>query len=83
MRWHDGEKGFEETFNCVPVHIDNASAPHVAGNKSYISRAKHVALRLFYVGDIIQEGKIAIYYVLTDLNVADIGTKLLSRHRHL
>ena len=29
-----GELGFEETFKCVQIHIDNASALHVAGNKT-------------------------------------------------
>lgn len=42
------ELGLEETFKCVPICIDNSSALHVAGNKTYSSRAKHVALRLFY-----------------------------------
>ena len=51
-----GELGFEETLNCVPIHIDNVL--HVAGNKTYSSRAKHAALRLFYVLEIIQQGKI-------------------------
>ena len=51
----------------------------MAGNKSYSSRAKHVALRLFYVRDTIRKGKITISYVLTEPNVADIGTKFLSK----
>ena len=29
-----GELGFEETFKCVPIHIDNTSALHVAGYKT-------------------------------------------------
>ena len=29
-----GELEFEETFTCVPIHIDNNSALHVAGNKT-------------------------------------------------
>ena len=72
-------------FKCVSIHIDNTSALHVAGNKTYSSRAKHVALRLFYVREIIQEGKISIQYIPTELNRRDIGTKFLSKqcHRYL
>ena len=76
------ELGFEEAFKCIPVHIENTSALYVAGNKTYSSRVKHVALRLFYVREIIQEEKISIHYVPTELNIADIGTKFLSKHRH-
>lgn len=42
------ELGFKERFNCVPLHIDNTSALHVAGNQTYSSCAKQVALRYFY-----------------------------------
>lgn len=42
-----GELGFEETFKCVSIHIDKTSTLQVAGNKTYSSRAKHVALSLF------------------------------------
>ena len=78
-----GEVGFEEMFKCVSIHIDNTSALHVAGNKTYSSRAKHVALRLFYVREIIQEGKISIHYIPTEFNIADMGTKFLNKHRQL
>lgn len=39
------EPGFKEDSKCVPLHIDNNSALHVARNQTYISRAKHVAFR--------------------------------------
>ena len=52
---------FEETFKCVRIHIDNTSALHVPGNKTYSSFAKHVALKL-YVREIIQEGKARIHF---------------------
>ena len=76
-----GELGFEETFKCAPIQIDNTSALHVARNKTYSSRAKHVALRLFYVCEIIQQGEISIRFIPTEFNTADIETKFLSKHR--
>lgn len=62
------ERGFEETFKCIPMHIDNTLGLHVARNKTYSSRAKHVALRLFYVRELIQESKIGTHYILTELS---------------
>ncbi|CAM9264784.1 unnamed protein product [Laminaria digitata] len=67
---------------CVPTHIGNTSAFHVTGNKTYSPRVKHVALRFFYVREIIQECKISIHHVPTELNMTDMGTKFLSKHRH-
>ena len=77
-----GELDFEETFKCVPIHIDNTSALHVTGNKTYSLLTKLVALRLFSVREIVEEGKISIRHIPTEFNTADIGTTLLSKHRH-
>ena len=76
------ELGFGEKFKCVPLHIDNTSALHVAGNHTFSSSAKHVALRLFYIREIVQEGKVSIHYVPTEDNIFDLETKLLNRNRH-
>ena len=37
-----------ESFDSVPLHIDNTSALHIAGNCTYIPRAKHIALRYYF-----------------------------------
>ena len=37
--------GFAESFDSVPLHIDNTSALHVAGNRTYSLHAKYIALR--------------------------------------
>ena len=76
------ELGFGDTFKLVPLHIDNTSAPHVAGNHTFSSRAKHVARRLFYVREVVQESKVSIHYVPTEDNISDLGTKLLNKNRH-
>ena len=41
------ELGFKDGFDSVPLFIDNTSELHVAGNRSYSPRAKHMALRYF------------------------------------
>ena len=57
----------------------------MAGNHTFSSRAKHVALRLFYIREVVQEGMVSIHYVPTEDNISDLGTKFLNknRHRHL
>ena len=37
--------GFGESFGSVTLYIDNTSALYIAGNHTYIPRAKHIALR--------------------------------------
>ena len=57
------ELEFGKAFKCVPFYIGNASALHVAGNSTFSSRAKHVAVRVFYIHEIVQERKVSIHYV--------------------
>ena len=51
------EFGFTEGFWSIPVYIDNTSASHVAGNRTFSPRAKHLALRYFFVQELVKEGK--------------------------
>ena len=39
------ELGFKDEFDSVSLFVDNTSALHVAGNRTYSPRAKHIALR--------------------------------------
>ena len=76
------ESGFTEGFWSVPVYIDNTSALHVAGNRTFSPRAKHIALRYFFVQELVKEGKVSIHFVKTDQQLADLGMKHLEKHRH-
>ena len=51
------ELGFTEGFRSVPVYIDNASAMHVAGNRTFSPGANNIALRYFFVQELVKEGK--------------------------
>ena len=42
------ELDFDKSFGSVPLHIDNTSVLYIAGNYTYIPRAKHIALRYFF-----------------------------------
>ena len=52
--------GFKEGFGSVPLYINNTSVFHVAGNRTYRPRAKHIALRYFFAQELVKEGKITI-----------------------
>ena len=76
------ELGFGENFGSVPLHIDNTSALYMTGNHTYIPRAKHIALRHYFFVQELVEGKIGIHYVKSEDQLADLGTKQHSKHRH-
>ena len=76
------ELGFNEGFGSVSLLIDTTSALHVAGNRTYSPRAKHIALRYIFVQESAEEGKIIIRFVKTQDQIADPGTKRANKHRH-
>ena len=74
---------FGESFGSVPLHIDNTSALHIADNRTYIPRAKHIALRYYFFVQELVEGKVSIHYVKkSEGQLADLGTKHHRKHRH-
>ena len=75
------ELGFAEGFRSVTVYIDNTSVLHVAGNRTFSPRAKHIALRYFFVQELVKEGNLTIHFVKTEQQLADLGTKPLKRYR--
>ena len=73
---------FKERFDSVPLYMYDTLALHVAGNRTYSPRAKHIALRYFCVQELVEEGKIATHFVKTQAQIADVGTKHVNNHRH-
>ena len=65
----------------MPLYIDNTSALHLTSKRTYSPRAKHIALRYFFAQDLVEEGKITIHFVLTQNQIADLGTKHVNKHR--
>ena len=68
------ELGFGKVFGQVPLHIDNTATLHVIGNRAFSSRNKHIALRFFYIRELVKENKITTHYISTENQLADIGT---------
>ena len=81
------ELRLDTRFDSVAPYIDNTSALHVAGNRTYSSRVKHVALRYFFIQELGKEGRIIIHYVkigdllLTLAPSISVGTKHFSKQR--
>ena len=75
------ELGFGKEFAQVPLYCGNTATLHALGNRSFSSRTKHIALRFFFIRQLVTEGKISVHYIPTDDNPADIGTKHLNKHR--
>ena len=78
------ELAFGKLFESVPLFGDNTGALHIAGISTYSSRTKHIALRFFYLKELNKDGKITIHHVATQKQLADVGTKFLTKktHRH-
>ena len=75
------ELRFGTRFDSVPLHINNTSALHVARNRIYSSRVKHVALRYFFIQKLAKEGRITAKCVRAEDQLADIGTKHSRKQR--
>lgn len=74
--------GFKEQFKCVPLHIHNTSALHVAVSQPYISRGKQVALRCFHIRDFLKERLVSVHCTPTEKKLADLRTNFLNKQRH-
>ena len=62
------ELGFGKEFEQVPLHIDNTATLHVIGNRAFSSRTKHIALRFFYIRELVKENKITTHYHRRSIN---------------
>ena len=66
----------------VVVRIDNVGAMFMAENSSTSQRTRHIDIRYKWVAEFIEAGEIAVVFVKTDDNDADIFTKNTSRVIH-
>ena len=74
--------GFDGSFGSVLLYIDNTSALHVAGNRTYSPRAKLTALRYFFVQELVEEGEVSIHDVKSEDQLAGLGTKQHHSKQH-
>ena len=62
----------------VPLMIDNIGAVYMAQNAVNNKRTKHIDIRYHFIREHIKNGAVELFYVETNLNIADIMTKALS-----
>lgn len=61
-----------KVISATTIYIDNRSAISIAKNTGYSPRAKHIDLRYDFVCDHIDKGYIALEYVPSALQLADV-----------
>jgi len=64
------------------IKVDNTSAIRLVENPEFHKRTKHIDIRYHFTRELVEEKKIAIEYVSTDDQLADILTKPLSKTKH-
>lgn len=75
------EIGFEQPKPAM-LYGDNAGSIALTKNTKGNSRVKHIDIRHHYIRERVEEGDIAVEYVPTEDNIADLFTKSLGRVAH-
>ena len=69
-------------FDLVQIYCDSTGALHIAGNSTYSSRTKHIALSFFFLRELVQSGKFTIHHVAIQTMLVDCATKHLTKVQH-
>ncbi|CAE7215048.1 unnamed protein product [Symbiodinium sp. CCMP2456] len=64
-------------------HYTDASAAKSMMERSGVGRVRHLSVRVLWTQQLVAEKVVVLGKVATDVNVADLNTKCLSRHRML
>ena len=65
------------SYTKVPIYCDNQSAIAMTGNPVQHSLTKHIRIRYHFIREHVQQKEIAIHFIPTDQQLADIFTKPL------
>ena len=71
------ELGFKASKEPMRLHCDNQAAIDSSYNPENHARTKHIDRRHYFIRELVEEGKIVVPFVPTDLNLADFFTKPL------
>jgi len=76
-----GELNFN--LHSIPLCGDNQGSIFIASNAVQEKWTKHIDICYHYIREVVESGKVKLYYVETEENYADIFTKNLSRDKYL
>ncbi|PKA49890.1 Retrovirus-related Pol polyprotein from transposon TNT 1-94 [Apostasia shenzhenica] len=65
----------------IPIKCDNTSAICLTKNPIQHSRTKHIEIRHHFIRDHVERGEVALEYISTEFQLADIFTKPLHEDR--
>ncbi|CAH9094710.1 unnamed protein product [Cuscuta europaea] len=74
-------KDYGYTFCHIPIYSDSQSAIAITSNPVHHSRTKHIDLRYHFIKDHVEKGDIDMYFVSSELQLADLFTKALDEKR--
>nr|GEV54943.1 retrovirus-related Pol polyprotein from transposon TNT 1-94 [Tanacetum cinerariifolium] len=69
---------YDVLYDKVPIFCDNTSAISISNNPVLHSRTKHIDIGYHFIRDHILKGAIELYFIPTELQLADIFTKPLA-----
>ena len=75
------ELGFPQTTS-TSLHADNTSAIQNSTNPVFHERTKHIEVDCHSIQDTLESRVISLPHISSDLQVADVFTKALTRQRH-
>lgn len=71
-----------EIVDVIGLYCDNKSAIDMARNNNISEKTKHIDIKLKFVHNEIENGKISLDHVSTDRMPADVLTKALPKEKH-
>nr|GEV31369.1 retrovirus-related Pol polyprotein from transposon TNT 1-94 [Tanacetum cinerariifolium] len=74
-------KDYGFNYNKIPLYCDSQSAIAISCNPVQHSRTKHIHTRYHFIKKHVENGKIELYFVRTEYQLADMFTKALPENR--
>ncbi|KAI3715137.1 hypothetical protein L6452_22106 [Arctium lappa] len=74
-------RDYGQQFDRIPILCDSKSAIAISTNPLQHSKTKHIDVRYHFLKDHVEKGTIEMYFVPTELQLADIFTKALDERR--
>ena len=74
-------RDYDINLEHIPIKCDNSSAINLSKNLIQHSRTKHIKIRHHFLRDHVQKGDIALEFISTEKQLADIFSKPLGEEQ--